>query len=248
MNVRNHGDGKPLVLLHSLLADSSSFEGLIAKLATERRVLTVDLPGYRGVPRSTDAVPAVALGVAQALRDAGLGDGFDLLGNGYGGFVALSLAQQLPSRVDRLVLLDSAACFPPAGKAGVQAMKDAVLSGGMPGLIDIALERLFPVEFRQGHPDVLATCRDALLGMDRDAFASTCQNLIEVDLRPGLHLVTAETLVIVGLEDKATPLPLAREVAQGIAGARLHELPDCGHVPHIQMPDMTASLLRTFLN
>lgn len=247
MKVRDHGSGKPLVLLHSLLADSRSFDGLIARLSTVRRVLTVDLPGYRGTPRSTDAIPAVALGVARVLQAAGVGEGLDLLGNGYGGFVALSLAQQLPFRIDRLVLLDSAACFPPAGKAGVQAMKDAVESGGMAGVIEIAMERLFPADFRQGHPEVLAACRDGLLAMDRDGFLSTCTNLINVDLRAHLDLVSAETLVVVGLEDKATPLSLAREVARGIASARLYELPGCGHVPHIQMPDATASLLQTFL-
>jgi 3-oxoadipate enol-lactonase len=247
MKVRETGRGKPLVLLHSLLADSSAFDGLADRLSTTRRVLTIDLPGYGGTPRSTSAIPSVASDIARALQTVGVCDGIDLLGNGYGGFVALALAQQTPSMVDRLVLLDSAAYFPPAGKAGVQAMKDAVGTDGMPGVIDIALERLFPPDFRQSHHDVVTACTDALLAMDRDAFVLTCTNLINVDLRSGLGLVNADTLVVVGLEDKATPLQLAREVVGGIAGARLHELPGCGHVPHIQMPDAVAALLRSFL-
>jgi 3-oxoadipate enol-lactonase len=126
-------------------------------------------------------------------------------------------------------------------------MKDAVETDGMPGVIEIALERLFPPSFRQGHRDVVAACKDALLAMDRDAFVLPCTDLINVDLRPRLGLVNAETVAVVGLEDKATPLQLAHEVARGIAGARLHELPRCGHVPHIQMPDAVATLLQSFL-
>jgi 3-oxoadipate enol-lactonase len=105
--------GKPLVLLHSLLADSCSFDGLTARLSTARRVLTIDLPGYRGTPRSTGAIPSVASDIARAPLAVGVCEGIDVLSNGYGGFVALALAQQAPSMVDRLVLLDS-------GRAGYE--------------------------------------------------------------------------------------------------------------------------------
>lgn len=246
MKVHDFGAGKPIVLLHSLLADSGSFETFAAGLSNSRRILTVDLPGYRGTPRSAEAIPAVALGVAAALRDAGVDSGFDLLGNGYGGFVALSMAQQLSSRVDRLMLVGSAASFPPEGKVAVRTMKEAVDGGGMPAVLDIALQRLFPSDFRQQKPEVVALCAERLLAMDPVAFASTCSNLIEVDLRSAFNRVNNKTLVVVGLEDKATPAALAREVAQGIAGARLHELPACGHAPHIQMPELLASLLQDF--
>ncbi|MGY5775208.1 alpha/beta fold hydrolase [Rhizobium sp. LEGMi135b] len=248
MKVNSTGSGKPLVLLHSLLADSSAFEGLKERLLPGRRILTIDFPGYGSTPRSTAAIPQVALGVAEAIQKFGINEKYDLLGNGYGGFVSLSLAQQLPARVDRLVLLDSAAAFPPQGKMGVQAMKEAVEADGMKGVLGMALERLFPLEFRQERPDVVAICRDRILSMDPVAFASTCTNLMEVDLQSGLPLVTAKTLVVVGLEDKATPVALAREVAAGIAGAQLHELKGCGHAPHIQMTEAIAKLLQMFLD
>jgi 3-oxoadipate enol-lactonase len=247
MRVRDFGAGKPIVLLHSLLADSGSFEAFAAGLSSAQHVLTVDLPGYRGTPSSADAIPEVALGVAEALRGAGVDSDFDLVGNGYGGFVALSMAQQLSSRVDRLVLLGSAASFAPEGKAAIRIMKEAVDAGGMPAVLDIALQRLFPPDFRQQKPDVVGLCSERLLAMDPVAFASTCSNLINVDLRSDLNQVNNKTLVVVGLEDRATPTPLARELAKGIAGARLHELPDCGHAPHIQMPNVLMSLLQDFL-
>ncbi len=247
MKVHDFGAGKSVVLLHSLLADSGSFDTFATDLSSDRRVLTVDLPGYRGTPRSAAAIPEVALGVAEALHDAGVGSDFDLVGNGYGGFIALSLAQQLPSRVDHLVLLGSAASFPAEGKAAVRTMKEVVEAGGMPAVLDIALQRLFPPDFRQQKPEVVAICAERLLAMDSVAFASMCSNLINVDLRGGLDQVNSKTLVVVGLEDRATPMALARELAQGIAGARLHKLPGCGHAPHIQMPQLATSLLRGFL-
>jgi len=71
--------------------------------------------------------------------------------------------------------------------------------------------------------------------------------LIAVDLRPGLGSVHSKTLVVVGLEDKATPVILARELAKGIPNAQLMELAGCGHAPHIQMPEVVTPLIKRFL-
>jgi 3-oxoadipate enol-lactonase len=248
MHLRQLGHGKPLLLLHSLLADSRSFDALASDLASVRRVIIPDLPGYHASPPSTDAIPEVARRVMQELESIGVAEGLDVLGNGYGGFIALSLAQQFPQRVERLVLLDSAAAFPPEGRKGVQAMKESVEAGGMPAVLDTALLRLFPPAFAAANPQTIARCSAALLAMNATAFASTCRNLMEVDLREGLSRVKSRTLVVVGLEDKATPLALAREVAAGIVGASLHELPGCGHVPHVQMPEVVTPLVREFLD
>ena len=247
MHLRQMGKGKPLLLLHSLLADSRSFDALASDLSAGRRIVIPDLPGYHASPRSTESIPEVARRVMEELDAIGIGPVVDVLGNGYGGFVALSLAQQFAARVDRLVLLDSAAAFPPEGKKGVQAMKDLVAAGGIPAVVQTALARLFPPAYSSANPVALDACREALLAMDAQAFASTCQNLIDVDLRKGLSQVRARTLVVVGLEDKATPLPLARELSLGITGARLHELPGCGHVPHIQAREVLTPLLKDFL-
>lgn len=247
MKARELGKGSPVVLLHSLLADSSSFDGLAATLSSRFRVILFDLPGYRGAPASSDSIPEVASSIVKTLDGMGVRGAFDIVGNGYGGFLALAVAQQFTNRVRRLLLLDSAAAFPPAGKDAVRAMKQAVQSAGMQGVLDIALQRLFPLAFASQQPDIVEACSAALLKMNPEAFALTCQNLIDVDLRPGLASVKSETLVVVGLEDKATPIVLAREVAAAIPHAKIQELEGCGHAPHIQDPELAASIVGAFL-
>lgn len=248
MKLRYVGRGRPLLLLHSLLADGRSMDALASELSSAYRVVIPDLPGYGQSRRSSGSVPQVAAQLIDALAVEGLDRELSVLGNGYGGFIALSIAQQFPASVRRLMLLDSAAAFPPEGKKAIQAMQDSVELGGMPAVIDAALLRLFPPAYAQAHPAVVDACRDALLKMDAQAFAATCRNLIEVDLRPGLALVRSKTLVVVGLEDRATPVDLARELAAKIPSARLEELPGCGHVPHIQMPTVVTPLIKDFLS
>ncbi|MER1966369.1 alpha/beta hydrolase [Castellaniella sp. GW247-6E4] len=247
MVLRQIGHGRPLLLVHSLLADSRSMDALASELSSGYRVVIPDLPGYGGSPRSGASIPEVAAELMAALAADGLNHELGVLGNGYGGFVALSLAQQFPEEVRRLVLLDSAAAFPPAGKEGVRAMMDSVREGGMPAVMDIALSRLFPPAYAQAHPGAVASCRAALAEMDAEAFIGMCRNLMMVDLRPGLASVQSRTLVVVGLEDQATPVALARELAAVIPDAQLTELAGCGHAPHIQMPEVVTPLIKAFL-
>jgi 3-oxoadipate enol-lactonase len=247
IEIEQHGNGRALVLLHSLLSDTRAFRPILPVLSANRRIFLPSLPGYGQSARSTEPVEGVARLVMKALSAAGAEDGFDLLGNGYGGFVALAMAQQFGDRIGKLILLDTAAAFPPAGKDGVRAMKTRVEEGGMAAVAPAAMQRLFPQAFAEKEPELVEIYRQALLGFDPGSFASTCQNLIDVDLRPGLSAIENPTLVVVGLEDAATPPPLAEELAVGIPGARHVKLSGLGHAPHVQAPEPVLKALTEFL-
>lgn len=247
MDVQQVGHGSDIVVLHSLLTDRSAFRHVLPRLQAGRRVTLINLPGYGKTPASRDPIESVAKWIADRLPSVGVTNGFDLIGNGYGGFIALSLAQQRTEKVGRLVLLDTAASFPPPGKAALTSLKSAVEVGGMAAVVDIAIRRLFPEAFIQENPAIVEECRSVLLALESKAFAATCQNLIDADLHERLPHVASPTLVIVGGEDAATPPALARILADGIRGARLVEIPGCGHAPHVQMPGRLIEILDEFL-
>ena len=79
---------KDLVLLHSLLTDRSAFDGVKGALARDFRLHVPDLPGYGGCPsHGEDSIAAYADRVAPDIPQ-----GAAVLGNGFGGFVAVALA------------------------------------------------------------------------------------------------------------------------------------------------------------
>src|SRR4249919_728590 len=88
LEVETSGNGRDLVLLHSLLAERSAFDRVVPLFARKRRVRLVSLPGYGA---SSPAGPGVE---DYADRIAGLFDALklpretDVLGNGFGGFIA----------------------------------------------------------------------------------------------------------------------------------------------------------------
>jgi proline iminopeptidase len=67
------------------------------------------------------------------------------------------------------------------------------------------------------------------------------------DLRPVLPDVTAPTLVVAGEKDFILGPPACREVADGIANARLEVLDDVGHLPWVESPEKFASTVISFL-
>ena len=56
------------------------------------------------------------------------------------------------------------------------------------------------------------------------------------DSRPALSSIACPTLVLVGDGDLLTPPALAQEIAEGIRGAQLVVVPDCGHLSTLERP------------
>lgn len=246
VEVAQHGAGRPLLLLHSLLTDSSAFDRVVPDLARERRVVVINLPGFG---RSTPVGPSIeriADRVAALFAPLELGRDTDVLGNGFGGFVAGMLAIRHGGSFRRLVLANTGAGFSDAGKSAFFTMAARVREHGMAGVIDIAMSRLFPDDYRDANPAVVEERRSVLLRNDPERFAQACLALAALDMRVGVGGVRNPALVLVGSLDSATPPAMSQELAQAIPGARYVELAGCGHAPTIQQPEAFLAELEDF--
>lgn len=242
------GEGPPLVLLHSLLADRASFERVVQPLARDYRVLLADLPGFGHSDAAPGGLQAVADRVAAGLRHA-LGDvPAIVLGNGYGGFVALLTAIRHPEQVRRLVLADCGAAFDEPGRAAFVGMARAAGASGLQAVADVAMRRLFAPDFQARNPDLIERCRQHFLATRAQTFQDACAALSTLDLREAARTLKVPTLVMVGERDEATPPPMARELAGLLPDARLRILEGCAHVPQLQAPEMFLAEVTQFLS
>jgi 3-oxoadipate enol-lactonase len=247
LDVEIIGEGRDLVLLHSLLSDRTSFEPLAERIADQRRLILVNLPGFGKSPRAGPAISDYADRIADLFDDLALPRETDVLGNGLGGFVGLQLAIRHGVRFDRLVLLGSAIAFPGAGRATFRALADKVEQDGMAAVTGTAMRRMFPERFFASHPEVVAGREAVFEQIDPAVFASACRALATLDLDPDLARVRNRTLIVVGEQDEATPPALGRALKDRVAGADLIELPGLGHCPHIQDPDAFVAATAPFL-
>src|SRR4051812_45409821 len=247
VNAAQHGSGPPLVLLHSLLSDRASFDRIVPELSERFRVVVPELPGFGESEAVNGGLGAVADRMAGAIDGCADGEDVIVLGNGYGGFVALQMAIRHPNIATKLILADCGAAFSELGRDAFRNMAAAARAKGLSAITDVAMRRLFAPKFQEQHPDLMRDRREAFLKTDPDVFCAACAALAELDLRPQLGRVKMPVLVLVGEHDEATPPPMSVELAAGLPNAHLEIIPGCAHVPQLQSPETFLDAIGDFL-
>ena len=247
LDIAQTGAGKPIVLLHSLLADRTIFDRIVPMLARTRRVIVPDLPGFGGSSSAGATIEGIAERIAGLFDALNLGTGADVLGNGFGGFIASTLAIHHGAKFDRLVLADTGLGFSLEGKQSFYAMAERVRQAGMGAIIDVAMKRLFPEDYIAAHPEVFTERRNALLKTNPEFFAEACLALAALDLTSSIATIRNPTLVVVGELDAATPPEMARALSRALPKAELIEIPGCGHAPMAQAPEAFINTISGFL-
>ena len=247
VNAAQAGEGPPLFLLHSLLSDRASFDAVAPELSRSFRVIVPELPGFGRSQAVHGGLAAVADRMADAVTEASGGQAPIVLGNGYGGFVALQMAVRHPGLASRYIFADCGAAFSEAGRDAFRNMAAASKTKGLAAITDVAMRRLFAPEFQAANPELMAGRRAAFLRTDEEVFRAACAQLAELDLRPELHKVKVPALVLVGEQDEATPPPMSHELAAGLPDARLKIIAGCAHVPQLQAPRVFLDAIADFL-
>ncbi len=247
MSYHRHGEGPDLVLLHSLLADRTVFDGVVPALSRRRRVTVLDLPGFGGTTLVEPSIDVYADFVAAALTALGIVAGCDLLGNGLGAFVALGTAIRHGSLLNRLVLVGCGAGFSEEGKQPFHGMIARVLEKGVGAILDAAVIRILSEKGANDLPAIAAERREALRHTSPEAFVNACRALLDLDYRSQAPGVGNPTLVITGTLDQATPPALGRELVDLIPDSRLFLMEDTAHAPQLQRPEQFVALVEEFL-
>src|SRR5712675_799885 len=189
VNAAQAGKGPFLFLFHSLLSDRASFDAIIPRLSQSFRVIIPELPGFGGSQAVSGDLADVADRMAEAVRDGAGGAEAIVLGNGYGGFVALQMAIRHPGIASRLILADCGAAFSEEGRDAFRNMAAASKARGLSAITDVAMRRLFAPEFQAQHPDLMRDRREAFLRSDSEVIHAACMALAELDLRAELGKV-----------------------------------------------------------
>jgi 3-oxoadipate enol-lactonase len=247
LSCRIEGEGPTIVLLHSLLADSGSFERIVPDLAKSFRVVVPDLPGFGlSLPVEGGLIGTAEL-LTTAIRKFAPDENPILLGNGYGGFVTLQIAIRHPDLARRLIFADCGAKFSEAGREAFRNMAKGAAAKGFEAIADVAMRRLFAPEFQDANPDLMKQRRAAFLRTNPAVFQAACADLAALDLTGALKKIQVPALVMVGEQDEATPVEMSVALAHGLADARLEILPGCAHVPQLQAPEKFLATLLPFI-
>ena len=242
------GTGPDIVLLPTLLAEMSVYDEVINDLRQHNRVTRFNFPGFGQSTGPIEAsVAAYADLMSEAMKSLGLPPETDIIGNGFGGFIAGTMAIRHGDTFQKLILMDSGPGFPAPAQEILRGLGNKAKEEGMGGVLDAAIKRMFPEPFITRHPDIITRRKECLSEVDPDLLANAAFALADLDNAPKLKDIKNPTLVVVGLEDATTPPALSYQLAEGIAGAELIELPEIGHCPQLQDPAGFLRVVMPFL-
>lgn len=253
-NYHDLGEGFPVLMIHGSGPGVSAWANwrlVMPELARRARVIAPDMVGFGFTDRPAGQQYDMDVWVEQAvgLLDALGLEQADLVGNSFGGALAIAMAIRHPRRVRRLVLMGSVG-VPFTISEGLDAVWGYTPSiENMRAIMDYfawdrslvndELAKLrYEASIRPGFQESFAAMFPAPRQRWVDAMASR-----EADIRAIAH----ETLVIHGRDDQVIPLETSLRLASLIPRSQLHVYGQCGHWTQIEHAARFARLVSDFI-
>ncbi|WP_297836341.1 alpha/beta fold hydrolase [Pseudomonas sp.] len=249
------GSATPLLLLHGSGPGVTAWANWrlnIPLLAEGRRVVAPDMVGFgyterhEGIQYNLDTWVKHAIDFLDALEI----EQVDVVGNSYGGALALAMAIRYPQRVRRLVLMGAAGVdfeltqglddvwgYVPSVEGMRHLMDNFAYNKAL--ISDELAELRYRASIRPGYQEAFAQMFPAPRQRWVDALASP-----EADIRA----LDKATLIIHGREDRIVPPVTSKKLFELIDQAQLHMFGRCGHWTQIEHAARFNKLVTDFLN
>ncbi|MCY0877483.1 MAG: alpha/beta hydrolase [Firmicutes bacterium] len=236
------GEGSEAVICHpSLGLGRFLFYRLIPPLSRRWTVIAYD---PRGIGENAGFAPRLEDWVEDVhdLMDE-VGKPAHLIGVSLGTWVMSRVAARWPDRVGRVVLIGATVGFPD-GAAAIEARKQELSRQSMAEYARAYAQSTLTVwadpEIREQLVQDLATCQP-------DRYLQAMAEIYFTDNREAFQQMKAETLIIVGTDDRRTPPAMADEAAELIERSTVRVIPNAGHLALMDQPVRVEELVESFL-
>lgn len=211
----------PLLLIHGANDHAGTWFTVAPALAKSFRVIVPDLPGHGESEPRTGPIP-ISLVVAKLERLLQQEHDVTVVGNSFGGWMAILLALRNRERVARLVLEASGGLTRPLAVPIVATSREHA---------NVILRAVHGPAF-----DPPEWVVEALLQRATDSPMLRFTEAIEHSVEPRLGEIEVPTTLIWGADDGVLPLSYAQDLRDAIRGATLRVIEGAAHIPHMQQP------------
>ena len=264
-------DSPPIVFVHGLGGSHLNWSLIGPELSADRRAYALDLHGFGMSPGvGNSGVRANARLVNRFLREV-VGRPAVLVGNSMGGMISILHTAAHPENVAGLVLVDPA--IPGPAQRPDARVAGTFLAYTLPGLgeaymrvahsryttrelVERVIDLCFAVPSRASRELIdaaaeLAAARRSIPGIDQ-AFLHASRSLMRIQFRPRIYreqmgAIRVPVLLIHGDRDRLVPIAAARDAAARNPGWDTLFLPDVGHTPQMETPDLVIDAVQNWL-
>lgn len=257
IDIRETGKGEPLVYLHGFADVHAAAVGWLPfheELAKSFRLIAPAHPGCAGTEEDEliENIDDVAFHYIELLDQLEL-EHVNLAGTCFGGWIAAELAVRHPERIQKLALIGASGLFVPGKPIGDLFWE--VQSENMTqyrGLRRLLFAQANSTEALGLIPDGRAAMEVELSRYKAMRFCSRVgfspPYFYNRKLEQRLSRYRGPALIVWGEQDHMVPLEHARAYHAGLKGSKLAILPGCGHSAHVEKPQESAELLRSFFS
>lgn len=239
VDVVESGRGTPIVFLHGLVGLNEHWAGVARDLSASARCVMLQVPllELRGEDCSISGVTALTTRFLEThVREPAV-----VVGNSFGGHVALRIALERPELLRGLVLAGSSGLTERTTLSDIQTRPSREWLARKIGELFFDPANMNPADVERAFHELSDRRRaHAMIKLSRSARRD--------HLGERIAGIATPTLLIWGKEDVVTPPEAAEELGAKIAGSRLVWLDRCGHAPMIERPREFAAAVSAFLD
>ena len=245
---RDEGSGRPILLLHGLMAHSGFFDPQGA-LAEDFRLIRIDLRGHGASGAGEPSVARIAADVVELAGrldlQGAIGIGWSLgasvlwrllagpVSDRFAGAVVIDMTPRVLNGGDWALGLSQEHC-----DARAEAMRQ-----DFPAFARAAGAAIFAQPTEEG---LAAWAGEAFARNDPEAIGALWSSLVAEDLRPLLSGIVQPTLVVHGSHSHLYGADTAEDLVRALPNARAIAFRRSGHAPHLEEPELFNAAIRDF--
>ena len=226
----------PLVMIPGMMCDERIFAPQIEELVSKRSVHIADISKY-------DTISDLAADVLSHAPPK-----FCLVGHSMGGIVAMEICAQAPTRVEKLVLIDT---NPLAELEEVKLKREPQISDALSGkLINVIRDEMKPnyLASSENQDIILNICLEMALSLGPKVFINQSRALqTRADQQSNIQSINIPVLIMCGSEDKLCTVERHEMMHNMISNSELKIINNAGHMPTLEQPSETTEVLKEWL-
>src|SRR6187399_344230 len=243
-------DAPIIIFIHGFPLNKSMWDMQVETLKKNYRVITYDIRGHGNSDPGIDEffIELFVNDLLRFIKKLGIEKSI-LCGLSLGGYIALNAVLKYPDRFDGLILNDTQciADTPEIRENRCNAII-RIKEKGVEQYADEIIKNLFAQETFTKNKNAIHAVKEMIISTPKQSLCNTLHALAErKETCTQLHEINIPVLIMVGKEDKITPIAAARQMHELILNSKLEIIQQAGHLSNLEDPAAFNTNLVKFL-